>query len=240
MKLLLILLLMVPIAAFSQNDTPSWEFPVKPGTLNWKTLKNNAEKVEACQVPKDVLPLLKTPELIQTCLTYPLLPDMFAFNNIKDGFQKFEDDFNGFRELINREDASIELLKLYRRLDPCLIPEDADILVKGAYAFRFSFIELFISHPLVIEKLSTSGKKEIVKEFLLKKEKKKSRPTWYHVKGIQTNYLAIVNIIQSDTNQFHSGLDISKISPYIYSGIATNLETIEQIDVAANKYLENH
>lgn len=239
MKLLMILLLVVPIVAISQFEKPKWDFPVKPGTDKWKTLKNNVEKVEACQIPKDVLSLLKTPELIQTCLNYPLLPDIFAFDNIKDGFEKFENDFNGFRELINREDVAIELLKLYKKIDPGYIPKDGTILEKGTYAFRLSFIELFVSHPLVIVKLSSSGKKEIIKEFLLKKEKKKTRPVWYQNTGIQTIYLAIVNIMQSDTNQFQSGLDVSKISPYIYSGILTNPETMDQIDQAANKYLKN-
>jgi hypothetical protein len=239
MKSILFLILLIPILAFPQSEGVKWDYPVKPGTDVWKSLKNNAEKVEACQVPNGVLTDMDTQELINVCLDYPLLPDIFAFSDIKDGFKKFESDFNGFRELIKRDDAAKGLLKLYKNLDPISIPKEGSILEKGAYVFGFSFIELFFSYPLVIEKCSTKEKKEIMEELLSKKEKKKSRPDWYQTTGMQTNYLAIVNMLQSDQGEFQSGLDLSKVSPYIYSGILINPEITGQIDQAANKYIKN-
>lgn len=225
------------VSAQEKND--AWDYPVKPGTNAWKALKNNTEKVQACHVPDDILFTAKTPELLRICLSYPLLPDIFAFNNIKDGFEKFETDFNGFRELIKRDDVSNELLKKYKTLDPAAIPTDGTILEKGTYVFSFSFIELFISHPLVIEKNGLGEKQDIVQELLLIKEKKKHRPAWYQDAGLQTSYLAIVNVILSDSTEFQSGLDVSKVSSYIYSGILISPEIPDQIDQAANKYLKN-
>lgn len=239
MKTILFLFMLIPILVFSQTEKVKWDFPIKPGTETWKSLKNNAEKVEACQVPIVVLTAMETQELINVCLDYPLLPDIFAFNNIKDGFKKFVSDCNGFRELIKRDDVAKELLKLYKTLDPISIPKEGSILEKGNYAFEFSFIELFFSYPLVIEKCSTKEKKEIVEELLSKKEKKKSRPDWYQRTGMQTNYLAIVNTLQSDQGEIQSGLDVAEVSSYIYSGILTNPEITGQIDQLANKYIKN-
>lgn len=156
-------------------ESTQWDFPAKPGSLNWKSFKNNAEKVQSCQIPNDLLTLLKTADLLNICLNYPLLPDIFAFNNIKNGFNKFERDFNGFRELLKREDAANELLKKYKAINPLSIPVNGTILEKGNFALKISFIELFISHPLIIEKTGNSNKKEIIEALLLMKEKKKHR-----------------------------------------------------------------
>jgi len=240
MKSIVFLVLLIPLLASSQPSGVKWDYPVKPGTDAWKSLKNNAEKVQACQIPSEIIATMNTGELLNVCLDYPLLPDIFAFSNIKDGFSKFESDFNGFRELIRRDDAAKELLKRYKTLDPLSIPNEGSIMEKGNYVFRFSFIELFISYPLVVEKCSTNEKKEIVRELLLKKEKKKSRLDWYQDTGMQTNYFAIVNMLQSDVGKFQSGHEMTEISPYIYSGILNNPDVLNQIDQLAAEYLKNN
>jgi len=183
---------------------------------------------------------MNTRDLLKVCLDYPLLPDILAFNNIKDGFAKFENDFNGFRELLRRDDAPDELLKRYKSIEPAAIPANETILGKGNYVLSMSFIELFVSHPLMVKKIDTNGKKEIIKELLLKKEKKTNQPDWYQTTGIQTNYLAITSIILSDADKFKSDLDITKVSPYIYYGILSNQDIPNQIDKAADKYLKNN
>jgi hypothetical protein len=240
MKSILFLILFISLLSFSNTGETKWDFPVKPGTSSWKLLKNNAEKVEACQVPGEVLSTLNTQELLDVCLNYPLLPDIFAFNNIKDGFNKFEDDFNGFRDLLKHDDAPKELLSKYKSIDPEAIPVNGTILGKGNYVLSLSFIELFVSHPLMIGKIETKGKKEVIKELLLKKEKKKYQPDWYQPTGIQTIYLAITSIILSDSDKFKSELDMTKVSPYIYSGILANPDVPNQIDEVTDKYLKNN
>lgn len=240
MKSLLVLLLLVPLSLFAQNQAINWNFPVKPGSEEWKSLKNNSEKVYACQIPKNVLPNLKTPALLKVCLNYPLLPDIFAFNNIKDDFNKFENDFNGFRELLNRSHVSIELLKYYKTLDPSAIPADATILEKGNYVLSLSFVELFISHPKIMNRIGLTEKKEIVKELLSKKEKKSRRPDWYKNTGIQTSYLAIINLIQNDIDKIELNIDMKNIESYVYTGKTLPVEIEEQINQAVNKYLKTH
>ena len=240
MKSILLIILLIPIFALPQSESVKWDYPVKPGSVFWKSLKNNSEKVLNCQIPSDVLVTMNTQDLLEVCLDYPLLPDIFAFNNIKDGFAKFENDFNGFRELLKRDDAPDELLKKYKSIEPAAIPANGTILEKGNYVLSMSFIELFVSHPLMVKKIDTNGKKEIIKELLLKKEKKKNQPDWYQTTGIQTNYLAITSIVLSDSDKFKSELDMTKISPYIYYGILTNPDIPNQIDQVTDKYLKNN
>ena len=44
--------------------------------------------VQVCQVPEEILQQLTTPALLETCLSYPLLLDMFAFDDLKKGFEQ--------------------------------------------------------------------------------------------------------------------------------------------------------
>ena len=92
-KIIVLLLLAIPIISLAQEKA-SWDFPMKPGSEEWKALSSNEEKISACQIPYKQLSSIATFELIQVCLNYPLLPDVFAFNNAKDGFVKYETDFN--------------------------------------------------------------------------------------------------------------------------------------------------
>ena len=166
-----------------------------------------------------------------------MLPDIFAFNNINEGFNKFENDFNGFRELMLRNNALGELLESYKVNDPNKIPTNKSILEKGNYVLRFSFLELFAARIILKENLSLDKKKEFVKELLLKKEKKKLIPEWYGGTGLQTNIFAIVKIIQSDTGSYVE-LNNSKLTSYIYyTGNSLTPDIQNVVNQSASKFL---
>lgn len=231
----IILLLLIPISLFAQEKVITWDYPIVPGTTEWKSLASNAEKVSVCQIPTQLLGRLKTDELLEICLKYPLLPDIFAFSNINGGFAKFENDFNGFRQLLTRSDVSEKILLKYKSLDPGSIPAMGTVLQKGRYALSMSFLELFISHPEIAKSISNSEKKEFVRELLLKKEEKKSRPEWYHSEGMQTSYFAIVNLVYGKQNL---GSDSTKVVRYIYYRTPVEAEVLTSIDLKASKYLK--
>ena len=42
----------------------AYEYPIKPGTDQWKALKNQKEKVAACQLPDSILESVSTIELL--------------------------------------------------------------------------------------------------------------------------------------------------------------------------------
>jgi hypothetical protein len=108
-----------------------WDYPVKPGMPEWAELH---DYVTACQIPDSILNSLSTECLTKICLQYPLIIDMLMFNYMKDGFNKFYRDFNGIRELYNRnsEEVLSELLKQYHNLI-----NDMSILDNG-YNFTFA------------------------------------------------------------------------------------------------------
>ena len=108
---LLIIILVVPVLA--QQNSRKYEFPVKPGSAKWKTLKSHAKKLEVLQVPEDILSNISTEHLLQTCMNYPLYTNMIAFNNFQKGIEQIIIEFNGLQELLRRENGGTELLKEY-------------------------------------------------------------------------------------------------------------------------------
>ena len=91
------------IFSFVGYAQEKWDYPIKPKTEEWKKLESNKTKVEACQVPEYILRDISTNDLMTLCLQYPLLYDVFAFNNTTDGLRKLFSDFNGIREFSKRE-----------------------------------------------------------------------------------------------------------------------------------------
>ena len=89
----------------SSSGSLPWDYPVKPGSSQWKSLNSNEEKVNVCQIPENILPQLSTKDLLAICLAYPLINDIYAFNNIETGTNKLFKDFNGLRELAKRPDV---------------------------------------------------------------------------------------------------------------------------------------
>lgn len=95
----------------------SWDYPIKPGTEAWTTLSTHKEMLEACQIPEAVLKIVSTEELIELCLAYPLLGDIFAYNGIQEGINKVSARFNGLQELFKRKDNASLLFEKMKKLE---------------------------------------------------------------------------------------------------------------------------
>ena len=93
-----------------------WDYPIKPDMEEWKQFQSREEKVSGCQIPEELLSSLSTEDLTNICLRYPLLSDVFVFNDLNYPANRLYNESNGIRELFKRKDASIELLKYYNYL----------------------------------------------------------------------------------------------------------------------------
>ena len=180
-----------------QNQSNVYDFPVKPGTSEWSKLKNNKEKVGICQIPDNQLELLSTKDLLETCLSYPLLPDIMAFSNIQDGFDKFKNDFNGINELLQRKDGSEILIAKYKMKKPSDYDSNWSLVRKGKLSFEFSIIEIFISQKEIISQLDYLRKVNLIKE-LLEKYYKKTDNIIFGSLSYTTNAFCIVRILESE------------------------------------------
>lgn len=64
------------LSTYSQEINSSYNFPVRPGTEEWKKLKSGDEMAAVCNIPEAVLKNLSTQALVNTCLDYPLFNEV--------------------------------------------------------------------------------------------------------------------------------------------------------------------
>ncbi|MEZ4970825.1 MAG: hypothetical protein R2814_14435 [Flavobacteriaceae bacterium] len=96
----------------------SYNFPVRPGDEAWKAFNNSDEMYMASQVPNKILESMSTKDLVETCLNYPLIGTLYAYNDLQAGFDALRNKFNGIEELISRKDSGKELTKVYSNMSP--------------------------------------------------------------------------------------------------------------------------
>ncbi|HUM66835.1 MAG TPA: hypothetical protein PLV32_13340, partial [Chitinophagaceae bacterium] len=109
-RMCIFLFLLVTKFGFAQVLSQPYDYPIKPGSESWQALKTHKEMVQVCQVPEEILQQLTTPALLETCLSYPLLMDVLAFNNLVTGLEQTLKRFNGYHVLVVRPDFAKSLV----------------------------------------------------------------------------------------------------------------------------------
>ncbi len=94
-------------------DEP-YQYPILPGTEEWRTLNTLEEKIQACHVDEELLASMTTPALLETVLTYPLLVNIYAFNSTEGGIENLSLYFPGISLLAAREDINECLIEYAR------------------------------------------------------------------------------------------------------------------------------
>lgn len=87
------------------NDV-AYDYPIVPGTDEWKVFTSRDQRVAACHVDAELLESMTTRALVETVLTYPMLIDMYAYNTLQEGIEHVSQDFAGISILKERSDAA--------------------------------------------------------------------------------------------------------------------------------------
>lgn len=153
-----------------------YTFPMRPGISGWEGLDSHEAKVKATQIPPERLASMSTESLIETCLSYPLLGDIFAFSTLQQGFERVGSDFNGLKELLNRKDAGRKLLAKYKEVNESAFNENWTDAEKGTLIMRLIFLEMALAQKPIVGNLSLSERSLLMKECLKKYNFKESHP----------------------------------------------------------------
>ena len=193
------------------NSSDAYGFSVKPGTDEWRTFATHDEMLKACQIPVSILDDISTAGLVETVLNYPLLLDMIAYSSVQQGFDQVATQFNGLSELLNREDAGVELLAKYRNMNPAAIEADWPQVRKQTYAVSIGNIEILLAQDSVlsdfterqlIEIIQVTREKYLIKEQLAEiyGQTGQKRSIWLMGKVLRrVNYLPFEKQIHRDT-----------------------------------------
>ena len=157
-------ILMNVLFIFGQTEIKDvYEFPIKPGTEQWKKFETIEKRIAALQISDDILGQISTEGLLETCLDFPYLIDIMHGNHAQHGFESLMAKFNGFRELFKRPDLTNALIRKYKKFR-----EDVegvrllDNLEKGRVSFCHYVLEFMLTQDIVLKNFNTEQK---IKQF---------------------------------------------------------------------------
>ncbi len=153
MKHLLFLLALssvfMPEQLFSQ-----YKYPFGPDDKEWYSFSDVNERKAALAIPNDCLNGIRTSELLELCLDYPYLMDFFAYNSSEKGLNALMSDFNGFKELLNREDLMPCLIESIKGVNKTLTDSRNDIEDIGSYTLRCCVLFILMDRTLSVDNLT--------------------------------------------------------------------------------------
>ena len=89
------------LSGYFPTDYIGYRYSVLPGMTTWP-YGNHQEMIDACQIPETVIAQMSTEELLQSVIVYPLFGDIYAYDNLADGFEAVKEYFYGLQELCAR------------------------------------------------------------------------------------------------------------------------------------------
>jgi len=179
----------------SQEIPAPYNFRIKPGTESWRKLETHDEMIKVCRIPNDTLKRLTTAALLETSLSYPLMMDFLASNNIKSGFDNTYKAFNGYQELMNRPDFASTLIRYYQSLDIARVNTIPTLADKGYYSNKVCVVELFFGTSGFVNSLGAANRKQLVALLLDKLSAKTKHADVYGFTGQVSAVYAMANVM---------------------------------------------
>lgn len=169
MKILLYLALFVFLILFKQGLSQSkWDYPVKPGSDEWKSFQTTQEMIDKCQIPEGILGTLPTKDLLEICLNYPFYGDVGLASSLQDGFDHHLKKFNGLYELMKREDVAVELMQRYLKINLLYFDKNWPSWQNGKNILRLIYFEIILGQYDILEKLSKKEKRVLMNDLINK------------------------------------------------------------------------
>lgn len=194
-KIILYLLIVIPTIAIAQNDKATWDYPVKPGSEEWK-YSPYVEKLQKNQPPASEINQLTTNDLLNLCLKYPFNKDILLFNNPNNAMRKVLKESFGWQEFIKRKDAVEIFIGYYNKLPTAKIEAIPDEKERNNERFNFYFFEKLIAESDFAINANLNLKKLLLQTLLKKHNEKKIYPIQYHGYVYYSTISAMLKIME--------------------------------------------
>ena len=220
----------------------AYQFPMRPGTPAWSALKTHGEMLAATQVPLSVLKEMSTEGLVETCLDYPLLFEIYLYSAPQDGFEKVSARFNGLQELLLRSDAGAQLVQRYKRVDPAAIPEEWGPSQRGQHAAMLGQLELMLAQYSVLRGMVPALRLELLAESLRKTEAKRVWPRTFGPSGQERTAFLVGRVLEAQglIGGTHIWLSPTRerAQAFLSTGLGADPTLVDAILGAARKVLQ--
>lgn len=217
------------VAMSRSSDTSQrlFKFPIKPGSAQWMSFETHQQKIDACRIPDNLLPLLSTEELVEICMEYPLLIDAYAYNNIVEGMQQVASAFNGFQELFKRKDNCICLFDYLRSNDlrqkNTFGLDEINLAKKTIY---YALAEVLLSFDRIIQNADDDQKKHIALFSCDLMESQEQKPSVYGLSSIGASAYLAGSVIAKKKSVTRSG---NVLSDFLNRKMILNNEELQEL-----------
>lgn len=209
------------LTVFAQETFPGRD------SKKWNDL-TVAQRWQAVNIPEDKLSKLTTNELVEHCVNFNFMWDIFNYPNYGIGLNVVIENHNGLRELLNRDDAGELILDFYQKIDLDKVTEISESVDRGEFVGKVFFLELFLSHSNTLDQFQGNEKRLI--ESILKTYdtclgiNEKSGKDYYCGYAIGTKVLAIGRALdrlksRETTDPAIEEMDLSKLTDENYQKI---------------------
>ena len=164
----------------------------------FSTSKSNSKAKryeQSLQIPDTDLSQMSTEQLIQAYVDCPLTGYMFGYNTFQSGFERVYNEFNGLQELLQRKDAAKKVIEYYTKIRVDGYDKNWDDIKKGTFTFQFMYIEILLCQPEILNQLSKSELKYLIKELLNKTQMKVIHQDIHSIIGISFCTYTLFNLL---------------------------------------------
>ena len=203
----------------------SYVYPV----IDWSAYRTNAEKVAACEMPDSILSGISTERLVEACMNYPMLFDAYAFDSPLQGLRIVASRFNGFRELMSRNDNCKFVFKYLKDNDVRNINFTSLTSVEeGDLMLRYSLCEYFLSFEEVLKNANPELAQEIVtfaREVLNGKE---SAIEHHALLGLSSSTYLLASTLAGGKTQTRAA-GTTTLAKFLEDGVLTNMASYQEV-----------
>lgn len=124
-----------------------------------------SQRWQAVNLAEDQLKNMSTNDLIEHCVNFDFMWDIFNYPNYGIGLNVIIENHNGLRELLDRKDAGKLILDFYKKIDLYKITEISEPADRGEFVAKTFFLELFLSHSNILDQFQ-GNEKELIEAIL--------------------------------------------------------------------------
>jgi len=213
------------------------DFKVKAKT--WKPLTSYEEKLNDCQIPNILLTSMSTEGMVETCLTFPFYIDIFAFDDIQDGFQKITSRFNGFEELYKRKDAGTIILNRYKSIQPDAFNNTWTNIQKGQFGWKITYIEMLLAQKEIITMLNKNERIDLLDNSLSYLKKKMDQRELYGIDALEMTVLVMGRVLMVEefaelNTKISNNLNLKS---FIEEGVTNETNSLDEIINITKQYI---
>ncbi|MCG8348419.1 MAG: hypothetical protein MI924_11650 [Chloroflexales bacterium] len=211
----------------------SYDYPIKPGSVEWKSFKTHDQKVAAIQIPPERLKAMSTAGIVETVLNYPLLGDILLFNSIQQGYDRVSGQFNGIAELYQRRDAGAVLVANYQTMDAIAIISQSERGDSSA-SWGLFYTQILLAQPEILAMLSVAERNLLLKDAVQKLQAQREQVEGPGILQKEATALLIARLLEAQQEPaFQQKVQRDQsIGKFLRAGGPSTLSVIEEVYVS--------